>query len=39
MQYPAELLEPAAARVAWLDDLTHSALQLIAEALVELAGF
>jgi signal transduction histidine kinase len=39
MSERAELLEPAAAHAAWLDDLTHSALQLIAEALVELAGF
>lgn len=31
--------EPTAVPAAWLDDLTRSALQLIAEALVELAGF
>src|SRR5690349_2698279 len=39
MPEPAELLEPPVAHAAWLDDLTFSALQLIAEALVELAGF
>jgi signal transduction histidine kinase len=39
MPEPVELLEPPLAHAAWLDDLTFSALQLIAEALVELAGF
>lgn len=39
MPDPAALGEPAVAHAGWLDDVTHSALQLIAEALVELAGF
>jgi signal transduction histidine kinase len=39
MPDPAALHEPDAARAGWLDDVTHSALNLIAEALVELAGF
>ncbi|MDH2413309.1 ATP-binding protein [Nocardioides sp. CER19] len=39
MPDPAELAQPPAAHAAWLDDLTYSALRLVAEALVELAGF
>ncbi|SFB88603.1 Signal transduction histidine kinase [Nocardioides terrae] len=39
MSDPAVLAEPATASGRWLDDVTRSALQLIADALVELAGF
>jgi len=39
MTHPAEFAEPASASGRWLDDVTRSALQLIADALVELAGF
>ena len=39
MPESTELLEHPVVHAAWLDDLTFSALQLIAEALVELAGF
>ena len=39
MSDTADLLEPASSSGRWLDAVTLSALQLIADALVELAGF
>ena len=39
MPDPAPLRAPAPPHAGWLDDVTRSALNLIAEALVELAGF